>query len=573
MIKIIRIFIFCIIICHPVMATDVISTCPVGSISNQTYTIEQNKLISVNSDLYLEGTGTQYINTEIIPTQNTRIVAKIEVLNQGSYNWIFGVINKAALGKESCYGVAISGSRFYSEISGTNKTYGNALTYGTPYEFDFTVTEITTPSGTFETGATTLAQTETQMYMFANNAGGGTTYDQGFIGRIYYFKIYEKDELIRHFVPVPTGLQIGDFIVPSNGMWDLVEQKFYTSVIDSDFAFGDRTCTPCPAHQYYENNACHDCPNGYIDDKTVGKIGISDCKIYCSGGYIANKYDTACTDTGAGYWTSRGYVSYGHTSTPNKCPDGTTTAGFGAAADEAEDCGHILWVNNSPIYLRQSRKTKPALNIKMGNTIFYGSATPVQHLFNITNFNDKKLYVKLNDVTYLVHDDRLYNNMEFNENTYLGATGLQYIDTEYIPSAQTTIEVTFMATGNSGYNWIFGNIDRILLGKQSCFGLARYSGQYYSEIIGSNKTYASMPENIKHTVKLAYQTFRLKVRPSQQALVLRHINLHHFQCTYLQIITMMTRHTIHVLLVGYTILKFMKMANLFDILYRFAKIK
>lgn len=484
-------------------AGENLSLCTDGLTAPNPYVIEQGELISANSDIYLESNGTQYINTEIIPTQNTRIVAKIEVLNQNNYNWIFGVINRATLGKESCYGVAINGSRFYSEISGTNKTYGNTLTYGTPYEFDFTVTEITTPSGTYETGATTLAQTEIQMYMFANNAGGGATYDQRFIGRIYYFKIYENEELIRHFVPVPTGLQIGDFIVPSNGMWDLVEQKFYNTVTGRVFAFGDKTCAPCPAHQYYENDACHDCPINYTDDKTVGKVGISDCKIFCTGGYIANKYDTTCTDPGAGYWAPRGYISYGQTSIPYKCPDGTTTAGFGAAADESEDCGHILWVNNSPIYLRQSRKTKPALNIKMGNTIFYGSATPVQHLFNITNFNDKKLYVKLNDVTYLVHDDRLYSNMEFNENTYLGATGLQYIDTEYTPSAQTTIEATIMTTGKSGYNWFFGNIDRTNFGKYSCFGLAQYNGQYYSEISGSNKTYAPMPENIKHTVKFS----------------------------------------------------------------------
>ena len=211
------------IISSHAFAGENLSLCTDGLTAPNPYVIEQGELISANSDIYLESNGTQYINTEIIPTQNTRIVAKIEVLNQNNYNWIFGVINRATLGKESCYGVAINGSRFYSEISGTNKTYGNTLTYGTPYEFDFTVTEITTPSGTYETGATTLAQTEIQMYMFANNAGGGATYDQRFIGRIYYFKIYENEELIRHFVPVPTGLQIGDFIVPSNGMWDLVE--------------------------------------------------------------------------------------------------------------------------------------------------------------------------------------------------------------------------------------------------------------------------------------------------------------------------------------------------------------
>ncbi len=55
---------------------------------------------------------------------------------------------------------------------------------------------------------------------------------------IYYFKIWDNDVLVRHFVPVPQGLQIGDFVVPSNGMWDIVEQKFYGNMGTGDFIYG-----------------------------------------------------------------------------------------------------------------------------------------------------------------------------------------------------------------------------------------------------------------------------------------------------------------------------------------------
>ena len=56
--------------------------------------------------------------------------------------------------------------------------------------------------------------------------------------RSFYTKIYQNGVLVRHFVPVPCGLQIGDFVVPSNGMWDIVEQKFYGNMGTGDFIYG-----------------------------------------------------------------------------------------------------------------------------------------------------------------------------------------------------------------------------------------------------------------------------------------------------------------------------------------------
>ena len=55
---------------------------------------------------------------------------------------------------------------------------------------------------------------------------------------LYGIKMYKKNSLFRHFVPVPCGLQIGDFVVPSNGMWDIVEQKFYGNMGTGDFIYG-----------------------------------------------------------------------------------------------------------------------------------------------------------------------------------------------------------------------------------------------------------------------------------------------------------------------------------------------
>ena len=57
-------------------------------------------------------------------------------------------------------------------------------------------------------------------------------------GKIYFFKMWDNDTLVRHFVRVPCGLKIGDFVVPENGMWDIVEQKFYGNMGTGDFIYG-----------------------------------------------------------------------------------------------------------------------------------------------------------------------------------------------------------------------------------------------------------------------------------------------------------------------------------------------
>jgi len=69
-----------------------------------------------------------------------------------------------------------------------------------------------------------------------NNKEGEFTYGFGY--KLFNIKITEGSLLIRHFIPVPAGLQIGTYIVPSNGMWDIVEQKFYGNAGTGEFKIG-----------------------------------------------------------------------------------------------------------------------------------------------------------------------------------------------------------------------------------------------------------------------------------------------------------------------------------------------
>lgn len=72
--------------------------------------------------------------------------------------------------------------------------------------------------------------------MFGINDRG--TIDARYRFKIYSFRLYNDGMLVRHFVPVPAGMVIGDYIVPSNGMWDIVEQKFYGNSGTGNFIYG-----------------------------------------------------------------------------------------------------------------------------------------------------------------------------------------------------------------------------------------------------------------------------------------------------------------------------------------------
>ena len=69
-----------------------------------------------------------------------------------------------------------------------------------------------------------------------SESGGVSTYSPGM--QIYQVKLYEDDVLFYHFVPVPACMRIGDFIVPENGMWDIVNQQFYGNSGTGSFIYG-----------------------------------------------------------------------------------------------------------------------------------------------------------------------------------------------------------------------------------------------------------------------------------------------------------------------------------------------
>lgn len=150
------------------------------------------------------------------------------------------------------------------------------------------------------------------------------------------------------------------------------------------------SCTPCLAnyHTYGDTAADHD--------------AASDCLISCDGGsYLAKANDTICSDVKAGYWAQSSMVAQGSAGSRTQCKNGWTTIGYGFGANEEDDCGRIFNYGNQKIYLRSAKRgdaSQPALHVKIGEVIFYGTMKQVpgpQSGFNAEY--DGKNYLIVND--------------------------------------------------------------------------------------------------------------------------------------------------------------------------------
>ena len=229
------------------------------------YVIEDGKLIAANEHIYLESTGTQWIDTLHIPTLLTRTEMELKFsddeykengpeaflgiwdvaansaysLNFGAgtsqeftiFAWICRWAHDGSGAPSWCGARAISINK---ELKTTKQLLildakNNFIQYGSKVKNTLQSRQTTESHTIILFGRRTIHGNRTETIQ---------TYSRNNSMYIYSTKIYENDTLVRHFVPVPCGLQIGDFVVPSNGMWDIVEQKFYGNMGSGDFIYG-----------------------------------------------------------------------------------------------------------------------------------------------------------------------------------------------------------------------------------------------------------------------------------------------------------------------------------------------
>ena len=232
-------------------------------IDTENYTFDSDwNMISVNDNVYLMGTGTQYIDTQHTPTLATRSEMDIkfsdEPFDPTGKHWFFGVADHVT----NSYYMINFGGGFNHEY----KVYVwlcKALIDGGPAACKEQTLEITPELKTtkqhiildaknnlFQYGDLQISLQgrnsfeNYSIYLFGLHNIKYATYEEALVYSrnnsmyIYSTKIYEDDVLVHHFVPVPCGLKVKDTVIPENGMYDIVEQRFYKNSGTGDFVYG-----------------------------------------------------------------------------------------------------------------------------------------------------------------------------------------------------------------------------------------------------------------------------------------------------------------------------------------------
>jgi hypothetical protein len=181
---------------------------------------------------YIESTGTQYINLNYVPTANlSKVETRVERLSMPTqYGNIFG-----------------------SELDGTNRLFlryendGTRISFFKPWRQNYDNPEsgiidiiVDFPNRVLKIGSQTYADMQYSKsgnllpwYLFSLNYKGNTATDCWFGGRMYYFKLYENNELIKNMIPCyrKSDNEIG--------MYDLVTNTFFTNAGTETFNKGN----------------------------------------------------------------------------------------------------------------------------------------------------------------------------------------------------------------------------------------------------------------------------------------------------------------------------------------------
>ncbi|MCR5194495.1 MAG: hypothetical protein K6B71_03160 [Alphaproteobacteria bacterium] len=184
------------------------------------YDIRNGQLLSASEDISVQGLS-GVIDTGFYPNQDTRVVAKYTNSTLNKRLWVFHAGNY--YGWQNFSNSVVGLGMYYNS---TRYLYGpGGYLQNQTVWIDMDKNSLKArcnryPNWTTKTAPYVNFQSDATLQIFP-----GTTDNTWF--KIYYLKIYDNGVLVRDFVPVFAGLQIGDFVVPQNGMFDIVEQRFY----------------------------------------------------------------------------------------------------------------------------------------------------------------------------------------------------------------------------------------------------------------------------------------------------------------------------------------------------------
>lgn len=158
---------------------------------------------------YIEGTGTQYINTEVVPTLNTKIEAELSISSStDSYCYFFGsnkILRAGMSYDSSAFRVYKYGASIYKNISPSFLDIKSKFIIDmsdTSKFIEIIIDDSENLSVAFKGSQSTTSTTNPLLIFNAYNDNGSISDNYIGKGRIYSCKIWENGDLIRNFIPV-----------------------------------------------------------------------------------------------------------------------------------------------------------------------------------------------------------------------------------------------------------------------------------------------------------------------------------------------------------------------------------
>lgn len=184
---------------------------------------------------YLQSSGTQFINTNHLATQNTRTIFDYEYLNSSaSWAGLFGSDNNPT-NNNMGYGLFLNGTTYSCYVS--NHTSGGCWnqqvgtwTQNQRTVLNFTHNKLIINSTAYNLKTTTFTTSLVPMYLFSFRRSTGNAGVSSI--RLYGCQILEGSTLVRNFIPAKRA---NDSVL---GLYDTVNGVFYTNTGSGSFIAG-----------------------------------------------------------------------------------------------------------------------------------------------------------------------------------------------------------------------------------------------------------------------------------------------------------------------------------------------
>ena len=205
---------------------------------------------------YIQSSGTQYIDTNFKPNQNTKLEIKVQttqttgggiaVCDTAWQSNGFGIwVNAAGYGNATTQNVAFYGEEPIAAILDRNTLYKDG-------ELVWTATEST-------------FQTSFNLALMALNRNGSP--QEKVTGKIYCCKIWDNGTLIRNFIPCKNDA--GEV-----GLWDDVNREFYGNAGTGTFAAGPVVPQEMAESDIVELEYIESTGEQYVNSMVIGKSGL-----------------------------------------------------------------------------------------------------------------------------------------------------------------------------------------------------------------------------------------------------------------------------------------------------------